>query len=683
MFPVSKEKIMSIRRCFLALSLLVVSCQLLSAAPVSLESLLDEMTDRASLARWPDPAYTCKQASSYDPRSISPKQPGWFANNDQSQYVRQETNDGRTEWVMMDAEGPGAIVRWWVTAGVYEGTIRVYIDGAKRPAIEANVGELVGGDALVGPPLSAPRANGRNLYLPIPYAKHCKVTFDRNYHKSFKREDLLYYQINYRTYAPGTRVESFDLERLAAAEGKIAKLQKTLLDPASVMPEDIYNVQPIRGTIEPGKSISISGAQVSKPTAICRLSVRLFDVDDLAQALRSTVLAMEFDGQRTVWCPVGDFFGGGVGVNPYTGWYRKVAKDGTMICWWVMPFRHKADIMLENVGKQLVNAEVSMDTCPWTWNDRSMYFHATWRQQRGIKTFGRKRRVIDWNYLTANGQGVFVGDTLALLNRAFAWWGEGDEKIYVDGESFPSHFGTGSEDYYGYAWCTPRFFESPFHAQPRAEGPGNYGNVTNTRVRLLDAIPFEKSFQFDIEVWHAARAVVDYAATTYWYGRPGAAATVGPMPEEAKQTVAYDTELVLPGFKILKRPRGTVEIQNMQAFGAGKWKDDDQLWWRGAKPGDRLTLNMPIKEEGKYGIQLNLTKAPDYATVQFYVDGEKAGGPIDLYDAAVVPADSIMLGPLEFGQGEHKLTVEITGAHPEAQKAYMVGIDQIEVQPAE
>ena len=45
-----------------------------------------------------------------------------------------------------------------------------------------------------------------------------------------------------------------------------------------------------------------------------------------------------------------------------------------------------------------------------------------------------------------------VGDTLALHNGAAAWWGEGDEKIFVDGETFPSHFGTGSEDYYGYSF---------------------------------------------------------------------------------------------------------------------------------------------------------------------------------------------------------------------------------------
>ena len=51
-----------------------------------------------------------------------------------------------------------------------------------------------------------------------------------------------------------------------------------------------------------------------------------------------------------------------------------------------------------------------------------------------------------------------------------AWWGEGDEKIYVDGEAFPSLFGTGTEDYFGYAWSTTETFAHAYHAQTRAPG---------------------------------------------------------------------------------------------------------------------------------------------------------------------------------------------------------------------
>ena len=83
---------------------------------ISLKILLHEMTDRSVLARWPENAYTCKQFSSYDRSShnMTDKR-AWFGNFDQGQFIRQEENGGRTEYVMMDAEGPGAIVRFWMT----------------------------------------------------------------------------------------------------------------------------------------------------------------------------------------------------------------------------------------------------------------------------------------------------------------------------------------------------------------------------------------------------------------------------------------------------------------------------------------------------------------------------------------------------------------------------------------
>ncbi|MBN2021677.1 MAG: DUF2961 domain-containing protein [Pirellulales bacterium] len=668
-----------------SLALVVLATTAGWANPITLESLLNEMTDRTAVARFPEPAYTCRQASSYDQASKAADQPGWFANNDRSFFVRQETNDGREEWVLMDVEGPGAIVRFWVTAPAYKGTIRVYLDGSDEPAITARVDELVGGAALVGPPLSEERARGRDLYLPIPYAKHCKVTFDRpNFHKTKKGEDLLYYQINYRAYAPGTEVESFSMERLAAAKAKVDQLQKDLLEPTKLRMPNNSAVSENTERIEPGDSFNYMPASDSapKPGAVYCLSVKL-DAEDVTQALRSTVLVMEFDGEQTVWCPVGDFFGGGVGVNPFRGWYRVVKKDGTMLCYWVMPYEESCKIRLENLGKQPVTGTVGVWRGPWKWDDRSMHFHATWRQERNIKTANGGRAAIDWNYVVAEGQGVFVGDTLTLLNRDPAWWGEGDEKIYVDGESFPSHFGTGTEDYYGYAWCTPAFFQAPFHAQPRAEGPNNFGNVTNTRVRLLDGIPFTKSLRFDMEVWHWRKTEVDYAATTYWYGRPGATANHAPAPDEATQPVQYRTPVTIPGFTLQGMPPGQVELQNLTDHGAGKWDNDDQLWWTRAKPGDRLTLVVPVEKDGTYRIDALMTKARDYAIVQYYLDGKRLGDRIDLFDPHVVPTGPVTLGQAKLAAGPHQLAVEIVGANPEAVKQYMFGLDRVALVPVE
>ena len=66
--------------------------------------------------------------------------------------------------------------------------------------------------------------------------------------------------------------------------------------------------------------------------------------------------------------------------------------------------------------------------------------------------------------LQTEGRGRFCGVMLHVWNPRGGWWGEGDEKFFVDGEKFPSTFGTGSEDYFGYAWCDPHLFQRAYHA---------------------------------------------------------------------------------------------------------------------------------------------------------------------------------------------------------------------------
>lgn len=114
-----------------------------------------------------------------------------------------------------------------------------------------------------------------------------------------------------------------------------------------------------------------------------------------------------------------------------------------------------------------------------------------------------------------------------------------DEKIFVDGEAFPSSFGTGTEDYYGYSFGgSSVFYEGPFHAQPEPAASHNEtGRGTNLRVRALDAIPFAKSLKFDMELWHWQNTYMHFSPTTFFYARPGARSNVKPSPEDAKRPV--------------------------------------------------------------------------------------------------------------------------------------------------
>jgi len=514
---------------------------------VTLETLLDEMVDRDAMARFPAPEYRLRQQSSYDRGSKTPEDPkGWFANRDRGHFIRTETNAGRKEWVLMEHEGAGAMGRTWmpdprITPMVLSGrskaptdlgTLRVYLDGESEPALEGPTYDLFNGTTITSYPFGHKSLSSAVSYLPIPWAKGCKITMD---------VAPQYYIFTYREYAEGTKVRSFTTDDLKAAKSKMEHVGERLVNPENPSGNLRYSAS---RTVEPNGQISMK--MPAGANAIRTLSLKLGSYDD-PQVTRSVVLRIDFDGRQTVWCPVGDFFGTGVGLHPFKGWYRTVAKDGTMTCRWVMPYRDSAEVSLLNLYDRPVQALLEVAVGDWDWDDRSMYFHGSWRHEADIKTMPRS----DWNYITLSGQGVYAGDTLTIWNPKEIWWGEGDAKIWVDGESFPSIFGTGTEDYYAYSYGgqNRRFYEHPFHAQVRVmDFDQNYteeipivrvtqGYSTETRTRAIDAMPFGESLQVDMEIWHWQPCEVDYSAATYWYARPGTTANADPSLEGAKSKV--------------------------------------------------------------------------------------------------------------------------------------------------
>ena len=509
-------------------------------APVTLQSLLEQMPDRDRLARLEEPPFRLLQASSHDRHKTDPADAkNWHSNHDYDQFIRTETNDGRQEWVIMEHVGPGAIVRMWLPLESHhdEQVIRFYLDGSPTPTISAKFNDLMSGRDFVKPPLAfvswnetdlskqvGPTGKSRrgvagDLYLPIPFARCCKITLDSL---------PFYYIINYRSYQPGTTVKSFtmaDYESAGAALDKTAQelvnhAQKSaaLVKTRELAPREFFGVDLPAG-----------------PAAVRNLCVHLESSDP--QALRSTVLQASFDDEADIWCPLSEFFGAGVRGKPVQDFFRSVDSEGNLTARWVMPYEHSGRIALKNVGSKPITLSLSAEAEPWTWNDRSLHFHADWHCDMGLKT----RPMADWNYIHITGKGHYVGDTLTVYTPSPKWYGEGDERVYIDGENTPSHIGTGTEDYYGYAWGMADFFSSPFISEPSRDRAGDRddwsGYTTTSRVRLLDEIPFGVSLKHDMEIWNWAETEVDYAVGTFWYARPGASCNRQPQPEQAGEAI--------------------------------------------------------------------------------------------------------------------------------------------------
>lgn len=648
------------------------------APAVSMRSLLDEMADLAALAEFPAPFFTCRQFSSYDRASQAPDA-DWFANADCGNYLRVEERAGRKEYVLMDAEGPGAIVRIW--SANPKGTLRIYLDHESEPALEVRMADLLSGKVPgVPPPIAHTAASGWNCYLPIPYARHCLVTSD---------EGGFYYHVNYRTYPSDTRVETFrcsQLERLAPEIYRVAARLAFAGSLGKPAPGSQPRQVAFERALNPGEREVV---ELTGPAAISELTVRLAlaqdnatsRMEDRAAALRQTVLRLTFDGELTAEVPVGDFFGAAPGVNPYDSLPMGVSSDGQMWSHWIMPFARQARLEIVNLGSRSVQVEGSLVHGSYTWGERSMHFWACWRESRDVPT----RPMQDWNYADITGTGVFVGAAFTIANPVKAWWGEGDEKIYVDGEEFPSHFGTGTEDYYGYAWASPERFSHAYHNQPRCDGPGNYGHTAINRWHILDRIPFQKSLRFDMELWHWWEGVVPaMSVVTYWYARPGATASRQvlavelPPPVLLAPYVAKRVEAALEGedLRVIEHA-GRVGPQELDGC-----SNDQQLWWQDARPGQRLVLGFVPAQKGRYRVYARCVRAPDYAIVRLAVNDQVAIEALDLYAERVSPAQELVLGEFELAAGENRLAIEILGANEKALCKYMFGLDYLRLEPA-
>jgi hypothetical protein len=654
------------------------------------------MTDRTELTYFPEIPYLLKQFSSYDRKSVSPDSAGWWANDDYTQFIRVENNEGRREFVLFDAAGPGAVVRWWMTfagEGASAGTVRIYIDSIETPVIEGNVLEIISGNVLAPEPLASSvspetdyQQRGHNLYLPIPYSQHCKITYECDAVKfeNNRWRPSIYYNINYRTYEPNVEVESFSVEVLERAKSKVQETAAKLLSSVNVAGEEIVKSE----SLTENGSLSVEIKEKGK--AISKIELKL-DAEDINQALRSTVISISFDGNETVWIPAGEFFGTGYQIHPSQTWNTKVEDSGLMEAYWLMPFKESAVVQLINHGNQTVNAELNVSFQEYKWKNSSMYFGASWHEHHQLNTakndsLENHEWHFDVNYVDITGNGVYAGDALTVFNTVDAWWGEGDEKIFVDGEDFPSSIGTGTEDYYGYAWCRPEKFTHPFIAQPTGAGNFHPGMTVNMRYRSLDAIPFSNKISSNIEMWHWVKTKVNFAMSAFWYAKPGFQINIKPDIESVKIPVSLKrTDL----YKPVVDETGKLEGEFLEVVSCGSgiataqsgnfgWSRDSQLWWRNGETGSDLITKFILNETGKFKVSAQLTKAVDYGIIQIYLNGIPVGSKFDGFIEEGVKPFQVELGTHALSVGENILSVKIVGSNKNAKPGNMAGIDWLQ-----
>ncbi len=323
--------------------------------------------------------------------------------------------------------------------------------------------------------------------------------------------------------------------------------------------------------IPPGERVTlgeITGAGIVK-----HIWMTLMSLPPEEHELRQTVLRISWDGspRPSVEAPLGDFFGIGFGLRRnFTSLPLQMSPEGGrgFNCWFPMPFADGARFEVENQGTQT----------------RIFYFHIDYEEHRAIpddlgrfhawwnrvpETAGTAREHGDtradygysaerpagpglalagpWlrpnldgarNYviLDVRGDGHYVGCNLnvdVFERQVNDWYGEGDDMIFVDDEPWPPRLhGTGTEDYFGTAFCPKQEFSAPYHGLTVYSGSEDRpwrGKSSMYRFHIEDPIRFTRSIRVTIETGHANALANDYSSTAYWYQR-GTNQELPPLP---------------------------------------------------------------------------------------------------------------------------------------------------------
>jgi D-arabinan exo alpha-(1,3)/(1,5)-arabinofuranosidase (non-reducing end) len=417
---------------------------------------------------------------------------------------------------------------------------RIYIDGAHEPEIEFEGKDLLGGKVDEwGAAFSERRAMGANFIFPIPFSKSVKVTVAHRDEKKGAKAPMMYYHVDLLLFTEDTEVRPFSMDEMKSLKNKIDETASIISNPDNmkIPADEKHELEISLASGASGELIKLNGQK-----AIRKIEFKIKSGPGaLDEILGKTIFQIKWDDEKenSVNVPLGDFFGTSPGANDMQSLPFSVQATGdgaVLTCRWVMPFQENAVITFVNQSSKRLNLEAQIIAGPWDWGDDSLYFNAGWRESNDIKT----RPWTDMRMVSVKGKGNFVGLQQNVRNpMEYFWWGEGDEKIYVDGEDFPSIFGTGTEDYFGYAWCVQyiKFTHAyhgvslptkepliaaqavaiPFMWEAISNATSQQALVSQYRWHILDVIPFDESFVFDMEIWHHRNTSVDVNATAYWY----------------------------------------------------------------------------------------------------------------------------------------------------------------------
>lgn len=249
---------------------------------------------------------------------------------------------------------------------------------------------------------------------------------------------------------------------------------------------------------------------------------------------RNSILRIYWDDEKeaSVECPVGDFFGMGWGeYAPLRSLAVCVNPGSAFNCYWAMPFRKKCKITMENINTEKMVLYYQVDYTLTGVPEDAGYFHAQFRRANTNNT--SDYTIVDG----IKGKGQYVGVYMAWGVNNNGWWGEGEIKFFMDGDTrFPTICGTGTEDYFCGSYNFENkvkheyeVFTTPYSGLLQVIKPdGLYKSQQRFglyRWHIMDPVRFDKDLKVTIQDlgWRSGGRYLpqrsDIASVAFWYQR--------------------------------------------------------------------------------------------------------------------------------------------------------------------
>jgi hypothetical protein len=262
---------------------------------------------------------------------------------------------------------------------------------------------------------------------------------------------------------------------------------------------------------------------------------------------RFSILRVYWDDQEqpSVECPVGDFFACGWNRFAQVSSLAVCVNPGSAFnCYWPMPFRKRCRITMTNIDAEPMVLYYQIDYALGDVPEDAAYFHAQFRRVNPLP-YKHVYTIADG----IAGKGHYVGTYMAWGVNNTGWWGEGEIKFYIDGDSeFPTIAGTGTEDYFCGSYNfenqqTKQYqeFTTPYAGLPQVIRPdGVYQSQQRFgmyRWHIADPIRFEKDLRVTMQAlgWRSGGRYLplqdDIASVAYWY-QSLPTASFPPLPQK-------------------------------------------------------------------------------------------------------------------------------------------------------